>query len=106
MHRQHRHPGVQRVDIPLSHIGGYGAAAAEVVARVRRVLDSASVVWQMAELGKVDAGGGTVAAYMAERNIDTLALSSTRRTRATTSAEASEAPDLPRAPVYLHRPIP
>ena len=31
------------------------------------------VVWQMAELGKVDAGGGgTVAAYMAERDIDTI----------------------------------
>ncbi|MCI8552971.1 MAG: aminopeptidase [Lawsonibacter sp.] len=52
---------------------GASDASAEVVARVRRVLDSASVVWQMAELGKVDAGGGgTVAAYMAERNIDTL----------------------------------
>ena len=33
----------------------------------------ADVVWQMAELGKVDAGGGgTVAMFMAERNIDTL----------------------------------
>ena len=52
---------------------GASDASAEVVARVRRVLDNASVVWQMAELGKVDAGGGgTVAAYMAERNIDTL----------------------------------
>ena len=52
---------------------GASDASAEVVARVRRVLDSANVVWQMAELGKVDAGGGgTVAAYMAERNIDTL----------------------------------
>ena len=52
---------------------GASDASAELVARVRRVLDSANVVWQMAELGKVDAGGGgTVAAYMAERNIDTL----------------------------------
>ena len=51
---------------------GASDASAELVARVRRVLDSANVVWQMAELGKVDAGGGgTVAAYMAERNIDT-----------------------------------
>lgn len=32
-----------------------------------------SVIWQMAELGKVDAGGGgTVAKFMAERNIDTI----------------------------------
>ena len=43
------------------------------MAYVRRVLDNANVVWQMAELGKVDAGGGgTVAVYMAERDIDTL----------------------------------
>ncbi len=48
-------------------------ASAEVVAYVRRILDEAGVVWQMAELGKVDAGGGgTVACYMANRNIDTL----------------------------------
>ena len=40
---------------------------------VRRVLDGAGVVWQMAELGKVDAGGGgTVAQYMANRNITTI----------------------------------
>ena len=53
--------------------GGASDASAEVVARVRRVLDQAGVIWQMAELGKVDAGGGgTVAAYMADRNIDTL----------------------------------
>ena len=52
---------------------GASDASAELVARVRAVLDSAGVVWQMAELGKVDAGGGgTVAAYMAQRNIDTL----------------------------------
>ena len=52
---------------------GASDASAEVVAYARRVLDEAGVVWQMAELGKVDAGGGgTVAAYMAERNIDTL----------------------------------
>ena len=45
----------------------------ELVAYVRRVLDEAGVVWQMAELGKVDqGGGGTVAMYMANRNIDTL----------------------------------
>ena len=48
-------------------------ATAELVAYVRRVLDEQNVVWQMAELGKVDeGGGGTVAAYMAQRNIDTL----------------------------------
>ena len=52
---------------------GASDASAELVAYVRRVLDQNGVVWQMAELGKVDAGGGgTVAAYMAERDIDTL----------------------------------
>ncbi|MPN05553.1 putative M18 family aminopeptidase 1 [bioreactor metagenome] len=40
---------------------------------MRRILDEANVAWQMAELGKADAGGGgTVAVYMAERDIDTL----------------------------------
>jgi len=52
---------------------GASDASAELVAKVRRILDEAGVVWQMAELGKVDAGGGgTVAAYMAQRDIDTL----------------------------------
>ena len=52
---------------------GASDASAELVAYVRRVLDDAGVVWQMAELGRVDAGGGgTVAAFMAQRNIDTL----------------------------------
>ena len=52
---------------------GASDASAELVAYVRRVLDEADVVWQMAELGKVDAGGGgTVAMFMAQRNIDTL----------------------------------
>ena len=52
---------------------GASDASAEVVGYVRRVLDKAGVVWQMVELGKVDAGGGgTVACYMANRNIDTI----------------------------------
>ena len=52
---------------------GASDASAELVAYTRKVLDAAGVVWQMAELGKVDAGGGgTVACYMAERDIDTL----------------------------------
>ena len=52
---------------------GASDASAELVAYVRKVLDANGVAWQMAELGKVDAGGGgTVAAYMAERDIDTI----------------------------------
>ncbi len=52
---------------------GSSDASAELVAAVRRVLDENGVAWQMAELGKVDGGGGgTVAAFLAGRNIDTL----------------------------------
>ena len=52
---------------------GASDASAEVVAYARKVLDNANVIWQMAELGKVDAGGGgTVAVFMAQRDIDTL----------------------------------
>jgi len=48
-------------------------ASAEVVAHLRRLFSENKVVWQMAELGKVDqGGGGTVAMYMAERDIDTI----------------------------------
>ena len=52
---------------------GSSDADAETVAFLRRVFDEADVIWQMSELGKVDAGGGgTVAQYMANRNIATL----------------------------------
>ena len=52
---------------------GASDAAAELVARMRRIFDGADVAWQMGALGKVDqGGGGTVAMYMAERNIDTI----------------------------------
>ena len=56
--------------------GGKGSASdasAELVGWLRKLLNDNGVRWQMAELGKVDAGGGgTVAKYMAERNIDTI----------------------------------
>ncbi len=53
--------------------GGASDASAEVVARVRRALEEAGVVYQMAELGKVDAGGGgTVALPLANRTIDPI----------------------------------
>ena len=52
---------------------GASDADAETVAYVRRLFDDADVFWQIVELGKVDAGGGgTVAMYMANRNISTL----------------------------------
>ena len=52
---------------------GTNDASAELVAWLRRVLDDAGVQWQMTELGKVDqGGGGTVAKFMGNRNIDTI----------------------------------
>ena len=53
--------------------GGASDASAEVVGKVRKLMNDNGVFWQMAELGKTDAGGGgTVAKFMAQRNIDTL----------------------------------
>ena len=53
--------------------GGASDASAEAMAHIRRTLDNAGVKWQIATLGKVDqGGGGTVAAYMANRNIVTV----------------------------------
>ena len=52
---------------------GASDASAEVVGFVRKIFKENNVVWQMAELGKVDqGGGGTIALYMANRNIDTI----------------------------------
>ena len=52
---------------------GASDASAEVVGYVRRVFADNGVIWQLAELGKTDqGGGGTVACYMANRNIDTI----------------------------------
>lgn len=52
---------------------GSSDANAETVGYVRGVLDKAGVRWQICEMGKIDAGGGgTVAQYMANRNIATL----------------------------------
>ena len=53
--------------------GGASDASAEAMGHVRKTLDEAGVRWQIATLGKVDqGGGGTVAAYMANRNIVTV----------------------------------
>lgn len=52
---------------------GTSDASAEIVAYLRRIFAGNGVVWQMAELGKVDqGGGGTIAQFMANRNIDTI----------------------------------
>ena len=52
---------------------GASDASAEAMAHVRTTFDHAGVIWQLATMGKVDqGGGGTVAAYMANRNIVTV----------------------------------
>ena len=53
--------------------GGSSDASAELVGYLRRLFADNGVIWQMAELGKVDqGGGGTIAKFMAKRNIDTI----------------------------------
>ena len=50
-------------------------ASAEYVGFIRRLFAENGVIWQTAELGKVDAGGGgTVAMYIANHNIETVDL--------------------------------
>lgn len=52
---------------------GTSDASAELVAYLRRLFAEKQVVWQLCELGKVDqGGGGTIAMFMANRNIDTI----------------------------------
>ena len=52
---------------------GSSDAAAEVMAYIRKLFSDNDVIWQTGELGKVDqGGGGTVACYMANRNIETV----------------------------------
>ena len=54
---------------------GTSDASAELMAHVRRLMDGGDVLWQIGELGKVDAGGGgTVAMYIANLNVDTVDL--------------------------------
>ena len=52
---------------------GTNDASAEIVAYLRRLYAENNVIWQLAELGKVDqGGGGTIAKFMGNRNIDTI----------------------------------
>lgn len=52
---------------------GTSDASAEFVGKIRTLLNKNEVVWQTGELGKVDGGGGgTVAAYIANLNVDTI----------------------------------
>lgn len=54
---------------------GTSDASAEFTGKVRGLLDRTGVIWQTGELGKVDqGGGGTVAAYIANLNVDVIDL--------------------------------
>ena len=57
------------------HGGKSGAsdASAEVVGKVRKLMNDGKVCWQLNQMGKNDnGGGGTIALFMANRNIDTI----------------------------------
>lgn len=55
--------------------GGSNDASAEYMGYIRRMLDENEVVWQFGELGAVDqGGGGTVACYVANMDVDTVDL--------------------------------
>ncbi len=50
-------------------------ASAEYIGKIRDMFTRDNVLWQTAELGKIDeGGGGTVAKYIANENIDTVDL--------------------------------
>ncbi len=54
---------------------GTNDASAEYIAWLRGIMEEKGVVWQAGELGKVDCGGGgTVAKFLAEHNIETVDL--------------------------------
>ncbi len=52
---------------------GTSDASAEYMGAIRNLFDKENIVWQTAELGKTDVGGGgTVAKYIAGMNVDTI----------------------------------
>jgi len=54
---------------------GTSDASAEFMGKIRDLLNNNGVIWQIGELGKVDqGGGGTVAQYVANLNIDVVDL--------------------------------
>ena len=52
---------------------GSNDASAELMGKIRKMLDDSKVVWQFGELGKVDGGGGgTVSQYVANLNCNVI----------------------------------
>ena len=74
VHIQHGNTCVNGGNVAVCHVGSHSTAAALVdLAQGCDLPDNAGILWQLATLGKVDqGGGGTVAAYMANRNIVTV----------------------------------
>ena len=53
--------------------GGASDCSPEFVAEIRKIMEEGGVVWQMAELGKMEkGGGGTISQYMARFGMDVL----------------------------------
>ncbi len=53
--------------------GGASDCSPEFIATIRRIMDEGDVVWQMAELGKMEkGGGGTIAQFMARFGMKVL----------------------------------
>ena len=76
-----RNSAIMACGITMSKYTGSGGkystndASAEYVGYIRSLFAKHGVLWQTAELGKVDAGGGgTVAKYISKENIDTVDL--------------------------------
>ncbi|MBQ8393854.1 MAG: aminopeptidase [Clostridia bacterium] len=76
-----RNSAIMNCGVVMSKYTGSGGksstsdASAEYVAYIRKIFRDEGVIWQTAELGKVDAGGGgTVAKYIANQNITTVDL--------------------------------
>ena len=52
---------------------GSNDASCETMSKVIDIIDKKNVIWQTGDLGEVDiGGGGTIAKYMSQRNIDTI----------------------------------
>ena len=52
---------------------GSNDASCETMSKVIEIMDKKKVIWQTGDLGEVDiGGGGTIAKYMSQRNIDTI----------------------------------
>lgn len=52
---------------------GTSEASAEFVQKLRKIFNASNIIWQTGGLGKVDeGGGGTIAMYMANRNMEVI----------------------------------